>query len=105
MKRDRNFLKGLVSRISPSNPMAMILNMAKPFLGDFNTYMENMNKPESEGGQLQEGEQKCYLGLTIVKGEMRIMQLFLKIENGQVIVTRQVYLSNLNELSNDNDGQ
>jgi len=105
MKRDRNFLKGLVSRISPSNPMGMILNMAKPFMGDFNKYMESLNKPENEGGQLQEGEQKCYLSLANVGDEMRIMLLFMKIENGQVMVTRQVYLSNLNELSNDNDGQ
>lgn len=102
MAKDRKFLKGIAARLSGGNPMAMILNLAKPFMGDFNQYLDLMDKPESEGGLLKDGEQKCYLVLCLskAKDEVRIMQIFLKIENGQVVVTRQVHLSNLNELEN-----
>lgn len=104
MAKDRSFLKGIAARLSGGNPMAMILNLAKPFMGDFNQYLDGMDKPESEGGLLKDGEQKCYLCLSKVKNEVRIMQIFLKIENDQVVVTRQVHLSNLNELQDGQDG-
>lgn len=85
--------------------MAMILNLAKPFMGDFNQYIDGMDKPESEGGLLKDGEQKCYLALSKAKGEIRIMQIFMKVENGQAVVTRQVHLSNLNELEQDGQSE
>lgn len=100
MAKDKNFLKGIAARLSGGNPMAMILSIAKPFMGDFNQYLDGMDKPESEGGLLKDGEQKCYLALSKIKDEVRIMQVFLKIENGQLVITRQVHLSNLNELEN-----
>lgn len=102
MAKDKGFLKGIASRLSGGNPMAMILNLAKPFMGDFNAYIASMNLPESEGGQLKDGEQKCMLALDNSKGDIRIVQVFMKIENGQAVITRMVHISNLNEIEQEN---
>ena len=102
MSKDKSYLKQLAAKFTATDPSAMILNLAKPFLPKFQAYLDGINKPESEGGQLKDGERICYFSIMPIKGEMKIVMVFMKIENNQLVVTRQVDMSDFKSLS---DGQ
>lgn len=95
MAKSKSYLQGIADKL---NPLSVVMSMAKPMLPQFKDYLANINRPVDQGGQLQGNEKLSYFSIMIIKGELEIVLVFLKIENGSLIVTRQVSMSNFQSI-------
>jgi hypothetical protein len=95
---NRNPLKRIMANLDPTKA---ILGMARPFFPQFVGYLNQVNKPVAEGGQLQDGERIAYFSIAVLNNQPQILCVFLKFENNQLIVSRQEVLSDFNQLENE----
>ena len=93
--KGKDYLRDMASQL---NPMNAILNMAKPMIPMFKEKIRGYNKPESEGGVLQEGEDHAMLSLNPLGKRIRIDVITYKIIDGKMMVSRFIPLDDFNRI-------
>ncbi|PHN06155.1 hypothetical protein [Flavilitoribacter nigricans] len=94
--KGKSYLREMASQLSPMNA---ILKMAKPMLPGLMEKVKGLNKPECEGGVLEEGEAHAMLSLNPMKDRIRIDIITYRLEGDQMIVSRFIPMSDFNKLT------
>jgi hypothetical protein len=99
MQKDQNFLKRIKNKFNPAMAMTGMLQSLLPQLGDT---LAKMEKPESEGGMLKEGQDKIAFVVVQVNGEPMISICGLTRQGDQMIMGKPINSQPLEQMLNQN---
>lgn len=99
MQKDRNFLKRLKDKFNPASAM---LGMVQSFLPQLGSTLQQMERPESEGGILKEGQNKVAFVVVQVKGEPMISICPLIQEGDRMLMGKPINTQPLEQMLQQN---
>ena len=88
----KNKLKNLTQSMNPEN---MMMGMLDQFLPQIKTFADKLNKPEAEGGILQEGEGMATLMVDFSTEKPSVYVATLKQKDDDTILNRAIDLQDL----------
>jgi len=91
--------------VQNANPLNGILSVAKTyipqFIPKFTGLLEQINKPESEGGLLKEGQERIVLMVVLENGQPILSKVPLsRNEQGQLVLERPLSNSTIDDFMN-----
>ena len=81
--------------------MGMVAPLLEGMLPQLREKLEEMQRPESEGGILLEGEQFVSMQVMLIKGEPKLLMCAIAPGEGNMIITRTLSSGSLTQMLED----